>query len=56
MIRRFRLGRQSDMRPAHLKRRLEAAQVIGLAGSLAAQAYLRVSFTDTRLDDASSET
>jgi uncharacterized protein YbdZ (MbtH family) len=54
MIRRLTLGRQSDMRPAHLKRRLEAAQVIGLAGSLAAQAYLRVSFTDTTPNHASS--
>jgi len=52
MIWRFRLGRQSDMRPAHLRRRLEAAQVIGLTGSLAAQAYLRVSFTDTPLNRA----
>ena len=47
MIRRLTLGRQSNMRLDHLQRRLEAAQVIGLAGSLAAQAYLRVSFTDT---------
>jgi hypothetical protein len=47
MIRRLTLGRQSDIRPAHLRRRLEAAQIIGLTGSLAAQAYLRVSFTDT---------
>jgi hypothetical protein len=54
MIRRLTLGRQSDIRPAHLKRRLEAAQVIGLTGSLAAQAYLRVSFTDTIPDNASS--
>ena len=54
MIRRLTLGRQSDMRPGHLRRRLEAAQVIGLTGSLAAQAYLRVSFTDTPLNHASS--
>jgi len=46
MIRRFTLDRQSDIRPGHLKRRLEAAQTIGLTSSLAAQAYLRVSFTD----------
>jgi hypothetical protein len=43
MIRRLTLGRQSDIRPGHLKRRLEAAQ-----------AYLHVSFTDTTLNHASS--
>jgi hypothetical protein len=54
MIRRFRLGRQSDIRPGHLRRRLEAAKVIGLTSSLAAKAYLRVSLTDTLEDHASS--
>ena len=54
MIRRLTLGRQSDIRPGHLKRRLEAAEVIGLTGSLAAQAYLHVSFTDTTPNHASS--
>jgi len=49
MIRRLTLGRQSDIRPDRLLRRLEAAEVIGLTGSLAAQAYLHVSMTDCPL-------
>lgn len=53
MIRRLTLDRQSDIRPARLSRRLEAAEVIGLTGSLAAEAYLRISFTDRSLDHAS---
>jgi len=54
MIRRFRLGRQSDIRPGHLKRRLEAAEVIGLTSSLAAKAYLHVILTDALEDHAPS--
>jgi hypothetical protein len=46
MIRRLTLGRRSDIRPGRLRRRLEAAEVIGLTNSLAAQAYLRVSLTE----------
>jgi hypothetical protein len=46
MIRRLTLGCQSDICPAQLTRRLEAAKCIGLAESLAAQAYLRVSMTE----------
>ena len=45
MIRRLTLGRQSDIRPAHLKHRLEAAEIIGLTGGLTAQAYLTISCT-----------
>jgi hypothetical protein len=54
MIRRLTLGRQSDIRPAHLRRRLEAAEVIGLTSSLAAKAYLHLTLTDTLKDHASS--
>ena len=54
MIRRFRLGRRADMRPDHLRRRLEAAELIGLTSSLAAKAYLHVTLTDTLEDHASS--
>jgi len=45
MIRRLTLGRQSDIRPEQLARRLEAARCIGLSESLAAQGYLHVSLT-----------
>jgi len=51
MIRRLALGRQSDIRPDRLRRRLEAARVIGLTGSLAAKAYLHASMTDCPLCD-----
>ena len=54
MIRRLTLGRQSDIQPGHLKRRLEAAEVIGLTSSLAAKAYLYVFLTDTLEEHASS--
>jgi hypothetical protein len=54
MIRRLTLGRQSDIAPDVLQRRLEAAEVIGLAGSLAAKGYFHVSFTDTTPDRATS--
>jgi len=54
MIRRLTPGRQSDIRPAHPKRRLEAARVVGLTHGLAAQAYLRVSATDTTPNHAPS--
>jgi len=54
MIRRLTLGRQSDIRPGHLKRRLEAAEVIGLTSSLAAKAYLHITLTDTLEEHAPS--
>jgi len=54
MIRRLPLDCQSDMRPGHLRQRLEAAEVIGLTSSLAAEAYLYVTLTDTLEDHASS--
>ena len=52
MIRRLTLGRQSDMCSGHLKRRLEASEVIGLTGSLAAEAYLKLSRTHCTLAQA----
>lgn len=52
MIRRLTLGRQSDIRPDRLTRRLEAAEVIGLTNSLAAEAYLHLSLNDSPLDHA----
>ena len=54
MIRRFTLGRRADIRPGHLKRRLESAEVIGLTSSLAAKAYQHITLTDTLEDHASS--
>lgn len=52
MIQDLPLDCQSDIRPDRLDRRLEAAEVIGLTESLAAQAYLHLSMNDCPIDHA----